>query len=128
LEGNAVYDRFKKIEYKQKEIIIIDYSGLRGEVHLKVILKIRDILTDMINNGAHDLLAIVNTRDSYVNNEVFDELKKFSNFLNPYIKKLAYVGITGIKKILLRILSTFIRNVDQKLFDSIDDAKEWLVK
>lgn len=123
-----MYDRFKKIDYKGKEIIIIDYSHLSGQKHIEAIAKIREIMTDMIKSGAHDLLTIVDANNSYVNNEVLDELKKFSTYVNPYIKKLAYIGIKGIKKIVIRILSVFTSKIDQKLFDSIDEAKEWLIK
>jgi hypothetical protein len=128
VEGKVMYDRFKKIDYKGKEIIIVDYSNLRKEAYVEAILKVRECFTEIINNGTHNILSLVNTTNSYVNNEALEEIKKLSAYINPYIKKLAYVGITGMKKLFIRILNVFTKDIEQKLFDTMDEAKEWLVK
>ncbi len=40
--------------------------------------------------------------------------------------KEAVVGISGGKKILLKIVQSFT-NMNLKVFDTLDEAKEWLI-
>jgi hypothetical protein len=48
--------------------------------------------------------------------------------LKPKQKKVAMVGMTGIKEILLQAYNKIVGVTNQKLFDTVEQAKEWLVE
>ena len=74
----------------------------------------------------YNLLEIIDVTGSYASMEVLAEIKEIAKKTAPFNKKKAMLGIGGAKKILLnsvnRIAGTSIR-----AFDTIEEAKDWLV-
>jgi hypothetical protein len=76
--------------------------------------------------GKRNLLMLVDITGSFVYGEVLEEIKKAGKFTKELTAKEAVVGITGGKKILLKIVQT-LTNMNLKVFNTVNEAKDWLV-
>jgi len=116
------------IKHQGKEIYFIDYSHIETpEEFLKTLREAAAFREKVKSIGKKDLLVLVDITGSYPNMEVFDELKKAGRIIREITMKEAIVGITGYKKVLLQIIRTFT-NLEFQVFETIEEAKNWLVK
>lgn len=116
------------INHQGKEIYFIDYSYIETSDEFLKTLREAAVFREKVKSmGKKDLLVLVDISGSYPNTEVFDELKKAGRIIREITRKEAIVGITGYKKILLQIIRTFT-NLDFQVFETIEEAKNWLVK
>ncbi len=116
------------VNYQGKEIYFIDYSHIEtSEEFLKTMREAAAFREKVKSMGKKDLLVLVDITGSYPSMEVFDELKKAGRIIREITRKEAIVGITGYKKVLLQIIRTFT-NLDFHVFETIEKAKNWLVK
>ena len=110
--------------YKGKKILYNDYRNLQGS-------EIPDILDAILSltlkSGEKGYLNLVDVRDSYANKETIDAFNKGAKAVKDITDKTAVLGITGVKKILLNVVNKF-SNMGAKAFDTIEEAKEWLVE
>lgn len=113
------------IKYKNKRILYSDCTDLKGDGILEIIEATRGILRNLPKNST--LLTLDNFTNAYINTKVMSELKQLAEEVNELNLKSAAVGITGVKKVLLTALSKIFKG---KLasFDTLEEAKEWLVK
>lgn len=112
------------IEFKGKKILYIDYRGVKDkDVSLSILRKTVEIERKSCGN----LLILQNFEGTYANKEFMEEIKKLGKEVKDKVKKNALVGITGIKKILLRAYIAFSGEKDIKTFNTEEDAKEWLI-
>ena len=114
-----------KIEFEGKTIFISVHQGLQGDD----IIRNQERLLEMIKaENISDALSITDMRDVYVSPMVDKGLRDLGNEILKYSKKAAVVGMaTGIKKV---IIYSFLRfeSKPMKLFDTVEDAKEWLIE
>lgn len=115
--------RIQFLEYKGKKIIYTDLSELKYEEAKKVMLELQNIIFSLPQNS---LLLINNFTHTEITPLATYELKEFVLQNKPYVKAVALIGIGGIKKIILDMVSKFS---DRKfyVFDNIEEAKEFLV-
>ena len=71
-----------------------------------------------------DLMIVTGAK---YNNEVINTIKKNSIDEEPHIIKSAVVGIEGLKKIAFNAIIKFSGRDDTRAFNTIEEAKEWLV-
>lgn len=117
----------KFIEHKGKEIYYVDYSNIKtNEEFLATIKQTNGFREKVKAEGKRDLLMLVDITGSFVYGEVLEEIKKAGKQTKQITAREAVVGVTGGKKILLKIMQT-ITNMNLKVFDTIEDAKDWLV-
>ena len=115
------------IEYKGKEIYYVNYSNIKTNQEFLETIKQTNAFREKVKaQGKRDLLMLVDITGSFVYGEVLEEIKKAGKITKTLTAREAVVGITGGKKILLRIVQTF-SNMNLKVFDTVDDAKEWLI-
>ena len=115
------------IQYKEKEIYYVDYSNIKTNEEFLARIKQANAFREKIKaGGKRDLLMLVDITDSFVYGEVLEQIKNASKQTKELTAREAVVGVTGGKKILLKIVQTF-SNMSLKIFDSVEDAKEWLV-
>ena len=118
-----LHDRVEWINYKGKEILYCDFRNLNDEDLVRLI----KLVDELVTTGAKkDLLKINDVRGQFATASVLPEIKRSSKLQKPYIKKSAYVGVTGVKKILLDAVNR-ISNIGAKPFTDLEEAKEWLV-
>ena len=113
-----------QIEHKSKIIFIADHKGAQGDE----VIKNQELMLQMIKDtGKTDILNLTDMTDVYTTPEVHTKMKEVGNEILKYSKKSAIVGMsTGAKNLLI---STFIKlsGKPMKLFNDIEEAKEWLV-
>ncbi len=112
------------IDFKNKKILYINYSKLSKDEMIDLITKSVRMIVDTKSN---ENLVLTDIRDAFVNEEFLNVAKEQGKISLPLSKKSAIVGITGIKKILLRTLNSFSPN-PRMPFDTLEEAKKWLVE
>ena len=112
------------IEYKGKTIVYADYRGLKKEQQM---LEVLDEL-GMVGRKAKDkILLLQDYRDTYLTKDFMVKVKTLGKELAlTKINKHAMLGITGMKKILLRAYVGFSGDT-VRIFDLEEQAKEYLV-
>jgi hypothetical protein len=116
------------INHKGKEIYYIDYSNLKLEEEFLAAIKSTNAFREKVKaSGKKDLLMLVNVTNSYVYGQAFAEIKRSGKLTQSITKRTAVVGITGAKKTFLDIVNVFT-SLNVKSFESINEAKDWLVK
>jgi hypothetical protein len=117
----------KLVEYKGKQIYYVDYSNIKTNEEFLSIIKHTNAFREKVKaEGKHNLLMLVDITGSFVYGEVLEEIKKAGKNTREIISKQAVVGITGGKKILLKIVQT-ITNMSFKVFDTVEEAQDWLI-
>jgi hypothetical protein len=115
------------IEYKGKQIYYVDYSNIKTNPEFLAIIKQTNAFREKIKSeGKRDLLMLVDFSGSYVFGEVLEEIKKAGKITKELTLREAVVGITGGKRILLKIVQK-ITNMNISVFDTVEEAKNWLV-
>jgi hypothetical protein len=115
------------IEHKGKMIYYVDYSNIKtNEEFLHVIRQTNAFREKARAEGKRDLLMLVDLTGSFVYGEVLEEIKKAGKITKEITAREAVVGITGGKRILLKIVQS-ISNMNLHVFDTIEEAKDWLV-
>ena len=116
------------IEHKGKEIYFVDYTNIKTkEKFLEVIKGTNAFREETKALGKRNVLMLVDLTGSYVYGETLDALKKAGKLTKEITKKEAIVGVTGAKKIMLKIAQMFT-GMQLRPFDTIDQAKEWLTQ
>jgi uncharacterized Fe-S cluster-containing protein len=116
------------ISYKGKEIYFVDYTNIKTtEDFLEVIKGTNEFREKTKAMGKRDVLMLVDITGSYVYGETMDALKRAAKLSKELTMKEAIIGISGAKKIMLRIVQMF-SGMQLRPFNTIDEAKEWLIK
>ncbi len=116
--------RMKYVTHKGMEIEINDFTNLRGDRFASIIKANTQI---SLNSDKRDLLGIIDVSNSYINKETLNAFNESGEATKHLIAKTAVVGVTGLKKIFLNVVNKFTK-LEAKPFDTIEEAKDWLVK
>ena len=115
------------IEHKGKFIYYVDYSNIKTNDEFMAVIKQSNAFREKVKaDGKKDLLMLVDVSGSFVYGEVLTEIKKAGKLTKEITAKEAVVGISGGKKILLKIVQSFT-HMNLKVFDTIEEAKDWLI-
>ncbi len=117
-------DRISWIEYKGKKILYVNIQGVASQDEN---FKLLQEEVRAIAEATEPILLLLNLEDAYMTAEGSayskEQLAKYSS----KIIKTALVGITGIKTIIAKGIESAAHIANQRLFDTVDEAKEWLV-
>jgi hypothetical protein len=115
------------IEYKGQSIYYVDYSNIKTNDEFRAVIRQSNSFREKVKSeGKKDLLMLVDVTGSFVYGDVLTEIKKAGKITKEMTLKEAVVGISGGKKILLKIVQSFT-SMNLKVCDTIDEAKDWLV-
>lgn len=116
------------INHKGKEIYYVDYSNIKNtDDFLETIKQTNAFREKATLMGKKNLLMLVDITGSYIYGDVLNEIKRSGKLTKPLTKKEALVGLTGGQKILLQFVQAFTK-MQLKVFNNIEEAKEWLIK
>ena len=117
-------ERCRNILHKSKTILLFDYEGLRGE---ELLLTIKKATQRMLDAQPGELLVLANFTNTYLNDEIIGYLTSSeSKTASKNAKKLAVVGVTGLKKLFFNIYNS-ISSTQAKACATIEAAKDYLV-
>jgi hypothetical protein len=117
-------DRVQKIQYQGKEILYINYKDLIGDDQMIATLNEAERLI-LLDNKPH--LQLVNFINAFATPGYMAAAKKFGKRTKSLTSKSAIVGITGVKALLLKSYN-FVSGDKLKAFETLEQAKEYLVK
>jgi hypothetical protein len=110
------------INHKGKEILYVDYQNLKEEE----IIQAMDDATEYALQLNRPMLRLSNMTGAYAVPNVFKKAKESGKRTEHLTIKRAAVGITGAKKVLINAFNAFTGN-NAKAFDTVEEAKDWLV-
>lgn len=114
----------KYVVYKGKRILYVDYRNKVGEQAIPIL----DEAAAEMRSWSQKGLMLSDFRDAHASPEFMIHLKKIGEeVFAPNTIKLACLGITGVKKILLNAYNSFTKSTSVA-FDTEEEAKEYLVK
>lgn len=119
-------ERIQWIEHKGKKIIYLDYKNLNSR-NKEEFIKVLDAAKEFVLSAGNNILLLVDIRNSFGDRDIVNRMKQDGKEEKPYIKKEAVVGITGVKEVLLKAINLFT-NLGIKPFNSLEEAKDWLVE
>ena len=112
------------ISHKGHKILYVDLSESSSE---KRSLELLEETKEAYLEAQEKLLVLVNAEGAFVNSAVSSKMKDYGNrYFKDRAEKRAYVGIHGLKKL---ILNAYVRIVggNIRVFDDLEAAKEYLV-
>jgi len=115
----------KWIIYKGAKIIYADYSGFKNDVQA---LQMENDAADAVicQQAENSVLCLVDVRESVGSSDAVAVMKNSAKRTKPYVRKMAVVGVTGVKRILADAIVRFSGR-DILIFDDVKSAEEWLV-
>lgn len=117
-------ERVRFITVQGKRVLYIDFSGLGAEDAIAESEKAKRLIAQQPPGS---LLTLTDISDSAFDSAVTKTAKEYARHNAPYVKAAAVVGAGGLRKALLYVVATFSgRNLAP--FDTLDQAKEWLVQ
>lgn len=112
------------ITYKDKQILFIDLTESKTEQRS---LELLEEAKKYFIEADEKLLVLTSTEGSFVNTNVTTKMKEYGKmYFSKGAKRRAFVGITGVKKILFKAYMKIVGG-EAKAFDSLREAKEYLV-
>jgi hypothetical protein len=118
-----------KFVYKNKEILYINHSGFvkdKATQKEKSIQLIKAATDEFIKRPPKSVLTLANVNNLSFDMEVVKVFNEEGAKIRPYEKKTAVVGVIGLVKTVYNFAVGFT-NKSYKLFNSEEEAKEWLV-
>lgn len=108
------------IEYKGKKIIYADYRGLTDKEEM---IKVLDQGLALHKANPDSIGVITNFTDTYLSQDFVEKIKQDTKGISG---KIALIGITGVKKILINAINKVVQ-ANTKIHDDEISAKEWLI-
>ena len=119
-------ERTRWIEYKGKKIIYNDFSKIHSDEVVRVARQFEQLV--MENKDKDDILVLSNMTDAHFFGGAFEEIKRVTKAVRPFIKRRAVIGITGVKAILYKSVNMFAKGTPTKMFNTLEEAKEYLAE
>jgi|SRR5512138_346894 hypothetical protein len=114
--------RARFIQHNGKEIFLLDCSNCKpGEVHEIIDECARQVRA----RPEKSVLTMTIAGGGKFDNETVNRLKELTKGNEPYVKKAALVGITGLYKVIVMAIATFSRR-EFHMFDTVEEAQEYL--
>lgn len=130
MQKNLV-DNVSVIEYKGKKIIILNGESVKNKE--QSIKDFHDYDRVLFSFKEKEASSIVILKDTFVDKEVVQLWQHASQKQFNQIQRSALVGVNGLMKVIIIAYKAYARmftkNIDDKLkaFDSIEEAKDWLI-
>ena len=111
-------ERSRFIDHKGKQIFVLDCSGCTTDQIREIIKECGRVVQAQPEKS---VLTMTIAGGGKFDNEIISELKELTKGNEPYVKKAAVVGMTGLYKVVLMAVSMF-SNREFHLFDTAEEA------
>ena len=116
-------DRITFITHDNKEILLLDFSGLKATDAIALIEPAKRVISSKPQNS---ILTLTDVTELRFNDDLSQKMKDFTTHNKPYVRAAAVVGITGLREVIFNAVIAFSKR-KISTFDTRDDAKKWLV-
>ncbi len=113
-------ERMRRIDYKGKEIFLMDYSGLKEAEMIALTNQHATVVAE-----AKESYFIAKYDNTYGTTGYMNAAHAFTQATKPFIPKGAFLGIHGPKVALLKGVTYFL-NVNFKAFENEQEALDFL--
>jgi len=113
------------IEHGGRKIYYIDFTDSDVASIRQTVEKAKK---DIAAEPKDSVLTMTNVADIKITPELSNLMKDFTAHNKPYVKAGAVLGITGLKKVTFNAVLLFSGRRNLHLFESMDEAKNWLIK
>ena len=110
------------IKYKGKRILFLDFSGLELNEFMEGVKQAEKIVRSQPQKSLLTLTDMTGNNYMPTSNKIINDSFR-DNAL--FVKASAAVGVTGIKKILVKIMEKYAGR-RMCVFDNLVEAKDWL--
>lgn len=116
-------ERARFIEHRGKQIYQLDCSNCKAaEIHQII----EECARQVQSQPPKSVMTMTIAGGGKFDQETITRLKELTKGNEPYVRKAAVVGITGLYKVVLMAVSTFSQR-QFHLFDTVEEAKDFLV-
>ena len=115
-------ERSRFIDHKGKRIYMLDCSGCSTAEISQIIDECARVVQ---SQPPKSVLTMTIAGGGKFDNEIVSKLKNLTKGNEPYVKKAAVVGMSGLYKVVLIAVSMF-SNREFHLFDTVEEAKDFL--
>ena len=116
-------ERLKKVVYKQREVLIIDYSDLKEAGMIEIMQSAKELILD--ENKIVLILSIFN-HNNYASPRFMRQVEKQVRDIEHLIGKNAITGISDVQQWIVKGINLWHKN-QLHPFDSVDKALDFLV-
>jgi len=116
-------ERLKNIIYKDKEILVIDYSGCKEAAMIEIIFAAKDLI--LRENKSVLVLSTFNNKN-YASPRFIRTVEKELREVEHLISKNAITGISEVQRWIVKGINIWYKR-QLHPFDSIDKALDYLV-
>ncbi len=118
----------KAIQHKGVEILVTDFSGLKGQDHLQAMKENTKAIVPKII-GRRDCVMVILFQNCLLNQDAIDYVIKLRKAMDGTFVATAIVGLSAIQKAGLQISNTLQKtNVATEFFDNEREAVDWVVE
>ena len=111
----------KWLAHKEKRIMYSDYSNFEAD-QKSLQAEVNAVDEIICQQPENSVLILVDVRGTTTTLEAVEMFKHSSARTTPYLQKVAVLGITGIRKVLLDVVSQY-SGQEMTIFDDIEKAK-----
>lgn len=115
------------LTHKGAPVFIADFSQ-RGSNAAEIQAECEAIKQVLANEPLHSVLSVSYVEGTLANEDIIKHLVALVPDTNKYIKKRAVVGVSGYRRHLLYAFSKVVGDLKFSVFDTLDEALDWLVK
>jgi len=124
--NNKYSNHVSLIYFENRKIYYIDYRGFDTN-NKHELFSIVDYVVQVLMQGEKNKLAVFDFNDTFADSEILSKMKSATEQVKPYMGKMAVLGITGMKSVLLKGVNLFAKTTITP-FNSLDEAKKFLVR
>ncbi len=118
----------KAIQHKGVEILVTDFSGLKGQDLLQAMKENTKAIVPKII-GRRDCVMVILFQNCLLNQDAIDYVTKLRKAMDGTFVATAIVGLSAIQKAGLQISNTLQKtNVATEFFDNEREAVDWVVE
>ncbi len=125
--GERITETLERIEHRGQSILYADYGGLAGDDfsnHIKLNVA---AAAELAGRGEREQLGLMDVGGALFSSEVWSVIKENSRKMTPHTKADAIVGVSLIRKRLLKIVNS-VTGWGGKPFDTVEEALDWLAE
>jgi hypothetical protein len=112
------------IGYKHIQIVYIDFSNLKKAEEIYSVIENAE--SYIHRQLPRSLYILTNLTGMHFNNEIFNHITAYAKGNNPFVKRSAVVGMSGMMQIFYNTF-TRITGREVRAFNSEIDAKQYLL-